>query len=165
MKRKYQPGFTLIELLVVIAIIGLLSTISIIALNQARSKARDARRVADAHQLTNAIDMYYNQYGEYPPLVEGQALGYENSSNNTFMHNLVTAGFLSSDLKDPWNNKTYFFYYWFSVDYSYVNTYCGANGKYLLRIALENNTPLDGFAVNCVSQTPASGYCRCICFY
>lgn len=167
MRKESSSAFTLIELLVVIAIIGLLSTISIVALNQARSKARDARRVADAKQLVNAINMYYDQYGEYPPVIDNDGTGYDQSSDNVFMHNLVTAGLLSADMKDAWNNKTFFYYYWFSSDYAggYTTTYCGAAGKYILRIALENNTPLVGFAVNCVSQSPDSGYLRCICFY
>ena len=64
MKKK---GFTLIELLVVIAIIGLLSTLAVIALNNARQKSRDAKRVADVKQLQTALEMYYNQYNSYPP--------------------------------------------------------------------------------------------------
>ena len=62
-----RGGFTLIELLVVIAIIGLLSTISIIALNDARLRARDARRKADLKQIRLALEMYYDANGLYPP--------------------------------------------------------------------------------------------------
>jgi prepilin-type N-terminal cleavage/methylation domain len=61
-----KKGFTLIELLVVVAIIGLLSTLSIVALNTARAKARDARRVSDVKQIQTALELYYNDNGEYP---------------------------------------------------------------------------------------------------
>ncbi|OIO46411.1 MAG: hypothetical protein AUJ28_02630 [Parcubacteria group bacterium CG1_02_37_51] len=58
MNKKYQKGFTLIELLVVIAIIGLLSTLAVVSLNNAREKARDATRMADIKLLNNAIQLY-----------------------------------------------------------------------------------------------------------
>lgn len=61
-----KKGFTLIELLVVVAIIGLLATLSIVALNTARAKARDARRVADVKQIQTALELYYNDQGNYP---------------------------------------------------------------------------------------------------
>ncbi len=64
--KKNKQGFTLIELLVVIAIIGLLSTLSIVALNQARARSRDARRLADVKQIQTALEMYYNDQGSYP---------------------------------------------------------------------------------------------------
>ncbi len=61
-----KKAFTLIELLVVIAIIGLLSTLSIIALNSARAKARDAKRISDVKQMQVALEMYYNDMTDYP---------------------------------------------------------------------------------------------------
>ena len=61
-----KKGFTLIELLVVVAIIGLLSTLSIVALNSARAKSRDARRVSDVKQIQTALELYYNDNGQYP---------------------------------------------------------------------------------------------------
>jgi prepilin-type N-terminal cleavage/methylation domain-containing protein len=54
---KNNKGFTLIELLVVIAIIGLLSTLAVVSLNNARAKARDAARVSDVKQLATLIEM------------------------------------------------------------------------------------------------------------
>ncbi|MCX6794580.1 MAG: prepilin-type N-terminal cleavage/methylation domain-containing protein [Candidatus Falkowbacteria bacterium] len=64
--KNNKPGFTLIELLVVIAIIGLLSTLSILALNSARARARDAKRIADVKQIQTALEMYYNDTSDYP---------------------------------------------------------------------------------------------------
>lgn len=65
-QNKRSEGFTLVELLVVIAIIGLLSTLSIIALNNARMKARDAVRTAAVKQMQTALELYYSDAGGYP---------------------------------------------------------------------------------------------------
>ncbi len=63
---KERRGFTLIELLVVVAIIGLLSTMAVVALNDARIKARDAKRLGDVKQLTNALELFYAGQNAYP---------------------------------------------------------------------------------------------------
>jgi general secretion pathway protein G len=70
---KNKKGFTLIELLVVIAIIGLLSTLAVVALNNARQKSRDAKRVADVKQMQTALELYFNECNSYPD--EGSAGG------------------------------------------------------------------------------------------
>jgi prepilin-type N-terminal cleavage/methylation domain-containing protein len=64
--NKRSEGFTLVELLVVIAIIGLLSTLSLVALNSARQKARDALRTADIKQMQTALELYYSDNSSYP---------------------------------------------------------------------------------------------------
>lgn len=61
-----KKGFTLIELLVVIAIIGLLSTLAVVALGNARQKSRDARRISDIKQIQTALELYLNDNGDYP---------------------------------------------------------------------------------------------------
>lgn len=63
---KNKKGFTLVELLVVVAIIGILAAISVVALNTARARARDSRRVADVRQIQTALELYYNDMGTYP---------------------------------------------------------------------------------------------------
>lgn len=61
-----QTGFTLIELLVVIAIIGILAAVILASLNDARAKARDARRLGDMKAIQTALEMYYADNGQYP---------------------------------------------------------------------------------------------------
>lgn len=62
-----HKGFTLIELLVVIAIIGLLSTLAVVALTSARTKARDSKRTADMKQLQTAMEMFFSTNNTYKP--------------------------------------------------------------------------------------------------
>jgi prepilin-type N-terminal cleavage/methylation domain-containing protein len=61
-----SKGFTLIELLVVIAIIGILSSVVLASLNSARKKGRDSRRIADVQQIMVALELAYDDLGEYP---------------------------------------------------------------------------------------------------
>jgi type II secretion system protein G len=72
---RKQKGFTLIELLVVIAIIGLLSTLAVVALNNARQKSRDAKRISDIKQIQTALELYYNDNNGYPEKTTAVVLG------------------------------------------------------------------------------------------
>lgn len=64
--RSRSSGFTLIELLVVVAIIGLLSSVVLASLNNARAKAKDTRRVADLKQMQLALELYHSDNNAYP---------------------------------------------------------------------------------------------------
>lgn len=74
-KSDAKKGFTLIELLVVIAIIGLLSTLAVVALNSARQKSRDSKRVADIKQIQTALELYFADQNGYPTAATGVELG------------------------------------------------------------------------------------------
>ena len=83
--KQEKKAFTLIELLVVIAIIGLLSTLSILALNQARARARDTKRISDVRQIQTALELYYNEVGNYPATDDVEPGKAIKSTNNTYL--------------------------------------------------------------------------------
>ena len=75
MMQNSKKGFTLIELLVVIAIIGLLSTLAVVALNSARQRSRDAKRVADIRQIQTALELGFSETNGYPVAASAVTLG------------------------------------------------------------------------------------------
>jgi len=93
-------GFTLIELLVVIAIIGILSSVVLASLNDARAKARDTKRLSDMHQMQIALELYYNSFGSYPNSDFAGCGGWDSSGNGTFITPLVSNNFLPINLLD-----------------------------------------------------------------
>jgi len=66
LKIKKQKAFTLIELLIVIAIIGILATLIIANLSQARARARDSQRKAQLQQIATALQLYFDVKNDYP---------------------------------------------------------------------------------------------------
>jgi type II secretion system protein G len=66
MKTLKSKGFTLIELLVVVAIIGVLATIVLSSLSDARARSRDAKRLADIRTIQTALEVYHLDNGSYP---------------------------------------------------------------------------------------------------
>ncbi len=61
-----KRGFTLIELLVVIAIISMLAGQIMPSLSTAREKGRQANCINNLHQIGIAIEIYYQDYDDYP---------------------------------------------------------------------------------------------------
>ncbi|HRY36429.1 MAG TPA: prepilin-type N-terminal cleavage/methylation domain-containing protein [Candidatus Magasanikbacteria bacterium] len=139
-----KKGFTLIELLVVIAIIGLLSTLAVVSLGNARTKSRDAKRLSDIKQIQNALEMYFNDRNTYPnPTAVNLSLG-ESNSNCLGMNGFVSTTLCVDDeffMKDiPLD----------PLGEAYI--YNGGVTTYTLRAVLESGG--GGFASGPVTATP-----------
>ncbi len=87
---KTNKGFTLIELLVVLAIIGLIGTLAAVAVNSARERSRDYKRLNDVNEIQIALEQYFNENNSYP---EGTLLPLGDAAQSTC---LSSDGFQSS---------------------------------------------------------------------
>ena len=106
---KINQGFTLIELLVVISIIGLLASVVIANLGEAKGKAQDAKRISDMRQIQNALERYFNEHRQYP----GPSVGVAIAGNQIGIGSpidAVLAPYLSSVPKDPTHDGVVYFY-------------------------------------------------------
>jgi prepilin-type N-terminal cleavage/methylation domain-containing protein len=70
-----RRGFTLVELIIVIVVIALLATITTLGLNQYLQDGRDNRREANVTTISEALEKYYDQNGEYPSCTAITAAG------------------------------------------------------------------------------------------
>ena len=129
-----KKGFTLIELLVVIAIIGLLSTLAVVALGNAREKARDSKRLSDVKQMQTALELYFNDNSAYPV---GSAMN-ACLSTGGFVATCGATVYMGQVPKDPVTAAYY--------------TYEGATTSYTINFDLEGTS--GGFAAGAVTATP-----------
>lgn len=64
---KNKKGFTLIEVVTVLAIVAALAVITTVAVSASLKYFRQVAIVHDIAQITAALEIYKQQYGEYPP--------------------------------------------------------------------------------------------------
>ena len=159
--KKTQKGFTLIELLVVIAIIGILSSVVLGNLQQARVKANDARRIAELRTVSTLLALYRDTYNANP-INQNPCCGYPDTSPN-FLQELVTAGYLATNPKAPSNNSSNPYYYY---------DYGGGNSIGMIIVTqLESKAPsLTGQPGSCRPFAAGTNWCDqsvnnyyCIC--
>ena len=147
--QRGRKGFTLIELLVVIAIIGILSTLAVVALNSARQRSRDAKRVSDIRQIQTSLELGYAEIGGYPaaaaPIVLGSA-GYDVmcvNGSSVFQGSSTGCTTMLMGLvpSNPTPN---------GADYLYTSA--TGSGTYSITFSLEGQTGQLPAGANCANQ-------------
>lgn len=104
----------------VIAIIGVLSSIVLSALNGARNKARDAKRLSEMRQMMNALEVYRLTFNQYPNSDNAGCGGWDTPGNGSFITPLASNNMMK-DLSDPSTNDScgnYRYYRYAAGDYS-----------------------------------------------
>lgn len=129
-----KAGFTLLELLVVIAIIGMLSSAIMVAMTNAREKARDAKRKSDLQSLNTALNLYYDNNGQYP----GSSDTTTGDWTSAFKTQLLP--YTSSPPKDPLQNNASRYYAFYRIS-SAPDASC--NNSYTLLMYLESSFDAD----------------------
>lgn len=163
-KQNSHKGFTLIELLVVVAIIGVLATVVLSSLSAARSRSRDAKRIATMRSLESALELYYLDNNQYPRMLD--ANGLYSSALWTYGHNdrwlslsTILSPYITFDPLDMISDTT-------SGAWFYYHAGSGPSGTpqhYGLYVKLENSNPItasDGGYSDGVYETgPSVSYC------
>ena len=131
MKINTTKGFTIIELLVVIAIIGLLASVIIASLSNVQAKSRDARRMEDLKEISNALGLYSITHNRYPIAATETALIGTDSISVA-----LTSGSDKSISAVP-NDPIYDINI---ADYRYWYTAASPGSDYSIRFCLETNS-------------------------
>jgi prepilin-type N-terminal cleavage/methylation domain-containing protein len=142
-----KRGFTLIELLVVIAIIGILSSVVLASLNSARGKANDAKIRSDMHQLSVALQLYYDKHGSFPTNPSpGGAVEITSA-----LPALVTEGFIGSLPTSP--NASFPYKY-----YLYAGSFASTAGA-MVATEFTSTDPSTGYAGSCRPFAANTNWC------
>jgi prepilin-type N-terminal cleavage/methylation domain-containing protein len=104
-----SKAFTIVELMVVVAIIGILLTIVLASIMEARKDSRDKRRVSDIANIELGLTLYKEKNREYPNYPSGVELGHGGALDDDIK--LFNGNVYSDPLSSGSNSEYGYWYY------------------------------------------------------
>jgi len=136
-----QKGFTLVELLVVISIIAILSVIGITVFSGVQKSTRDARRKADLHAISLALEQYKVKNGTYPQTGGGS---FNSDSGSDPWITGLDSSYMTIVPRDPKNTGGGPYAGGYTYNYTSGDHYGATGGSYFILVAhLENPNSAD----------------------
>ena len=124
-QNRSKGAFTIVELIVVVSILALLSGVLVPRINDHVQGSRDSQRLDDVARMRNAIEQFYMDRGRFPaPVENSKYAGWDVSHDDTFISELVTAGYMERVPTDPRNDEQFHYRY-----YVYEPGAYGCRGK------------------------------------
>jgi len=131
--RNIQKKWTIWGLVIfvihILLIFSLLSSLAIVALNSARARARDARRISDIKQIQTALELYYLDNNQYPISetydIEGMCFcsdGFKSQCSGTTYMGIIPSSPEPEDGDCSFLDN--FYYYERITPYDYKLQYC-----------------------------------------
>ena len=101
-RMRRRQGFTLMEVLLVVAILIILAGLATVAITQTYRGARENAARLDIRTITQQLDAYYLDVGNYPPTLDGLVTLPDGIPNP----HKWNGPYLQKGLPlDPWNNQ------------------------------------------------------------
>ncbi|MCD5382718.1 prepilin-type N-terminal cleavage/methylation domain-containing protein [Candidatus Gracilibacteria bacterium] len=109
-----SKAFTLIELMIVVVILGVLMSTILPKLTGGQARSRDSGRMSDLRNIVSALNVYYDDYGEYPGM-QGKSYCLPESGDSTdektashvsgVLQSYLQEGKVPQDMKSSSNSK------------------------------------------------------------
>lgn len=153
-----NKGFTKVEILIVLGVIGVLGVIAGMAVSNARTQTRDAVRLSDVRQVQVGLELYFNDFSEYPksfdlvPLGEASTVCLSEEGFSPSCAPSAEAVYMNMIGAVPQKGLK-----GLSACGNANNAYCylGAEGEFRIQFELENSNNLLELnkGINCLTET------------
>ena len=108
MKAKKRKAFTIMELLTAIAIVAIMVGILMPAIGKVKQLAKDTKQKAQLQSIEIGIDMYKNDFGDYPPSSDRYSADASSSYKSEYCGaQLLTEAMFGQDLLGFHPDSTY----------------------------------------------------------